>query len=184
LCDRDDRSLNPLIDEVVETCEAIDEAIAAVRRIATGLRPAALDHLGLSAALDEEAEQFTRRTGIPCELKVGELDETIPPQVETAAFRIFQESLTNVARHSQATRAEAACGVRDRKLVLSVRDDGVGLTPALVGSPDSLGLMGMSERAADAGGRVEFKPAAGRGTEVLLTIPLGNVIHPPTPIQP
>ena len=91
LADREDRSLNPLIDDLVETSAMIDETIHSVRRISSGLRPLALDHLGLAAALDEEAEQFSKRTGIECRLKIGEMEEPIQPEVQTAAFRIFQE---------------------------------------------------------------------------------------------
>jgi signal transduction histidine kinase len=182
LCDRDDRALNPLIDDLVESCAAIDDSITAVRRIASGLRPLALDHLGIVAALDEEAEQFERRTGIQCNLKVEAIDQAIPPEVETAVFRIFQECLTNVARHAKASRVDAVCGIRGRDFVLSVSDDGLGIEPAVIDKPDSLGLVGMQERAADAGGILEFKSGPGRGTEIVLTIPLDDEAEPlPSP---
>lgn len=174
LGNREDRSLNPAIDELVEASAMIDETIASVQRISSGLRPLALDHLGLAAALDEESEQFTKRTGIECNLKLGEIEDPLPPEVETAAFRIFQESLTNVARHSEAGKVEAECTVKGDVLMLTVLDDGVGIDPEIVCDKESLGLVGMFERAADAGGRVEFKAAAGRGTEMRLTIPLAG----------
>jgi signal transduction histidine kinase len=179
LSDRDDRSLNPLVDDLVESCAAIDDSITAVRRIASGLRPLALDHLGIAAALDEEAEQFERRTGIQCNLKVEAIDQAIPPEVETAAFRIFQECLTNVARHAKASRVDAVCSIRGRDFVLSVSDDGLGIGPAVIDKPESLGLVGMQERAADAGGILEFKSGPGRGTEVVLTVPLEDETGPP-----
>ena len=172
LSDRDDRSLNPAIDDLVETSAMIDETINAVRRISSGLRPLALDHLGLAAALDEEAEQFSKRTGIECRLKIGEMEESIPPGIQTAAFRIFQESLTNVARHADARVIDAECSTRDGVLNLTVSDDGVGIAPDAAGNPESLGLMGMLERAADAGGEIEFESPSGRGTRVVLAIPL------------
>jgi signal transduction histidine kinase len=152
LADREDRSLNPLIDDLVETSAMIDETIHSVRRISSGLRPLALDHLGLAAALDEEAEQFSKRTGIECRLKIGEMEEPIQPGVQTAAFRIFQEALTNVARHAEARVIDAECSTRDGVLKLTVRDDGVGIAPDAAGNTESLGLMGMLERAADVGG--------------------------------
>lgn len=172
LADRDDRSLNHAIDDLVETSAMIDETINAVRRISSGLRPLALDHLGLAAALDEEAEQFSKRTGIECRLKTGEMEESIRPEVQTAAFRIFQESLTNVARHADARVVEAECSTNDGVLILTVHDDGVGISPDAAGNPESLGLMGMLERAADTGGEVEFDSPSKGGTRVVLTIPL------------
>ena len=172
LTNREDRSLNPEIEHLVEASAMIDETIAAVRRIASGLRPLALDHLGLAAALDEEAEQFSKRTGIECHLTMGEMRSPIPPEVETAAFRIFQESLTNVARHAEASRIDAKCSTQEEVLTLTVSDDGVGLDPAGDEVPGSLGMIGMLERAADAGGKVEFKGASNQGTQVILTIPL------------
>lgn len=169
-----DQSVNPAIDELVEAAAMVDETLVAVRRIASGLRPAALDHLGLVAALKEEAEQFSRRTSIDCQLSVTDMEAELPPEVETAAFRIFQESLTNVARHAAAGHIEASCSASGDVLKLIVADDGVGIDPKMAGYPDSLGLVGMLERAADVGGTVEFKTAAGEGTKVTLSIPLGN----------
>ena len=178
LADRDDRSLNPMIDELVETSCMIDETIQAVQRISSDLRPRMLDDLGLAAALGEEAGQFTRRTGIECRLTVGEMPDTIPAEVETAAFRIFQESLTNVARHADALRIDAECGTAGDVLTLTVQDDGVGINPEVIDKPASLGLFGMFERASCAGGRVVINPVAGRGTRVVLAIPLHKVAPP------
>jgi signal transduction histidine kinase len=178
LANREDRSLNPLIDEVVEASATIDETINSVRRIAAGLRPLALDDLGLATALEEEAELFSRRTKIDCHLNVGKMEEFIPPEFEITTFRIFQESLTNVARHAQAHRIEAGCSIVGGVLVLTVRDDGVGIDPAAIRNPESLGLVGMFERAADAGGNLVFKSVAGHGTEVTLTIPIAPESSP------
>jgi signal transduction histidine kinase len=172
LTNREDRSLNPIIDEIVESLGTVDETITSVRRIASGLRPPALDHLGLDAALHEEADHFTRRTGVPCALKTAGLEMEIPPKVLTATFRIFQESLTNVARHAKADQVEAHCTVEADTLHLTVRDNGVGMDPAIATRPDSLGLLGMMERACNSGGSLIFNRCAGNGTEVDLTIPL------------
>lgn len=172
LADREDRALNPAIDELVESSAMIDETIIAVRRISSGLRPALLDHLGLAAALDEEAAQFSKRSGIECRLNIGEIEEKILPEVQTAAFRIFQEALTNVARHADARAIDATCSSSGGVLNLTVRDDGKGISPDAAGNSESLGLMGMLERAADVGGNVEFDSPSGRGTRVVLTIPL------------
>lgn len=168
----DGRAVNPAIDDLVEASGMLDETIESVRRISSGLRPPALDHLGLPAALDEEAEQFSRRTGIPCELEFGKMEAAIDPLVETTAFRIFQESLTNVARHSKASKVAARCEVSRDTLTMHVRDNGVGIDPALACNPVTLGLVGMRERASDVGGKLEFLSGAGEGTEVLLEVPL------------
>ena len=178
LSDREDRSLNPVIDELVEASGMVDETISSVRRISSGLRPPSLDDLGLAAALDEEADEFTRRTGIDCDLKIGDMDHPIPREVETAAFRIFQESLTNVARHSKARRIDPTCSIVGGVLTLTVVDDGIGINSEEIERPTSLGLVGMSERAADAGGNVDFRSAGGKGTEVVLTIPVSRSAKP------
>jgi signal transduction histidine kinase len=178
LADREDRSLNPLIDDLVETTAMIDDTIDSVRRIASGLRPLALDDLGLAAALTEEAEQFARRTGIECRMVAGDTVESLPPEVETAAFRIFQECLTNVARHANARRIDAEYSVANNVLVMKVRDDGVGIDPTVTANPASLGLVGMLERAADAGGKLEITSSPGEGTQVSLAVPLaGGMNH-------
>jgi len=172
LANLDNRSMNPAIDELVEAAAMVDDTIISVRRIASGLRPLALDHLGLAAALDEEVEQFSRHTGIECHLTVAGMAHDIPPEVETTTFRIFQESLTNVARHAEAHRIDAECSTREDVLTLTIQDDGVGIAPEVIEHPDSLGLVGMLERAADVGGKVEFDTSSGHGTKVVLTIPL------------
>ena len=174
----DDRSMNPAIDELVEAAAMVDDTIVSVRRIASGLRPLVLDHLGLAAALDEEVEQFSRRTGIECHLSVAGIGRDIPPDVETTTFRIFQESLTNVARHAKADRIDAECSTHGDVLTLKIQDDGVGIDPVLVVNPESLGLVGMLERAADVGGKVAFDSSSGQGTKVVLTIPLAVRAEP------
>lgn len=172
LADRNDRTLNPLIDDLVEASETIDETIDSVRRISSGLRPLTLDHLGLTAGMSEEATQFTRRTGIEVRVDMTEWETVLPAEVETTAFRIFQESLTNVARHASATVVEAQCKVTHDQLSLTIRDNGVGIDSAALSNPCSLGLAGMLERAAAVGGKVEFSALPERGTEVSLTVPL------------
>ena len=170
---RGDRSLNPLLDALVDASTTADEAIDSVRRIASGLRPLALDHLGLDTALREEAEQFTRRTGIPCRLDSGPMDEEIPPAARIAAFRIFQECLTNVARHAGVKVVEVRCAAADGSLTLDVRDHGAGFDLRKSDAAGaSSGLSGMRERAAFTGGRLVIKTAPGAGTRVIATLPL------------
>jgi signal transduction histidine kinase len=172
LSNRDDRSLNPAIDKLVDTAEMVDNTIISVQRIAAGLRPSALDDLGLPCALSQEAERFAKRTGIPCAIEVKEPETTISPEVETAVFRIFQESLTNIARHAHASKVEADCAENEGVLRLSVRDNGDGMDLSALNDPESLGLIGMMERAETIGGSVFFIQHPDEGTEVILTVPL------------
>ncbi|WP_265595026.1 sensor histidine kinase [Haloferula sp. BvORR071] len=168
---RDERALNPLTDRLVDVEGQVDDLILSVRRIATDLRPDALDELGLPVALKQEAERFVLRTGMPCELEVGELPEKLSPKVATAAFRIFQEALTNVVRHAQASRVQARCAATGEVLELAVADNGRGIGAGLEMDKQSLGLLGMRERAEMLGGKVNFTTAESGGTRVQASLP-------------
>jgi PAS domain S-box-containing protein len=152
----------------------IESSIGRVRTLATELRPAVLDSLGLLAAIEWETQQFTRRTGIPCthELPPG------PPAVDadrsTDVFRILQEALTNVARHAGAREVVVTLRFWRNELQLSVSDDGRGITAAEIASPQALGLVGMRERALLWDGTVEWRARDGGGTVVNLRLPLAN----------
>ncbi|MGH8746821.1 MAG: ATP-binding response regulator, partial [Burkholderiales bacterium] len=134
----------------------IDEAVRSVRGIATRLRPEALDELGLPAAIEWQASEFQRRTGVRCVTRVSGATPELDGERSIAAFRIFQELLTNVARHAGATRVDVALGEEDGDLVLTIEDDGRGIDQAAVSSRGSLGLLGMRERALQFGGTVEI----------------------------
>jgi signal transduction histidine kinase len=149
----------------------IDDTVGTVRRIATDLRPGVLDDLGLAAAVEWQAREFEHRTGIPCALRSTVDDGALDPVVSTAVFRIFQESLTNVARHSSASSVEVTLEHRDSDLVLEVFDNGIGIAPAETSNIRSIGLAGMRERAHLVGGGLSITGAAGAGTTVLLQIP-------------
>jgi len=172
LTDRADRSLNPMIDKLVETTEIVDSTILSVQRISAGLRPSALDHLGLAAALSEEAELFTQRTEIPCKFEIRDRLVPMSKEADTAVFRIFQESLTNVARHAHAAAVDASLSAEDGLMKLRVLDDGDGIPAAVMDDPKSLGLIGMLERAEHIGGSLTVRRRPQKGTEVILTVPL------------
>lgn len=174
LTDRADRSLNPIIDKLVETTEIVDDTINSVQRISAGLRPSALDHLGLAAALVEEAELFTQRTEILCTIEIHDSLVPMTKEADTVVFRIFQESLTNVARHANAAGVKADLTAADGFLKLCIRDDGDGINAAAVDDPESLGLIGMLERAENIGGSLTVRGLPQKGTEVVLTVPLGK----------
>lgn len=180
----DDRRLNPQIEELVEAGEMIDETINAVRRIATGLRPATLDHLGLMVALEEEASQFTRRSGIECRVDVERMELPVPEAIATAAFRVCQECLTNVIRHSGASRVDLVCETPGDELILRVNDNGMGCDSAVLSDPRSLGLIGMRERAEHYHGRLEILSVPDEGTSVTICLPLHSQGETPTQLKP
>lgn len=152
----------------------VDEMVGLVRRIAANLRPGVLDDFGIAAALDYHAQDFCERTGIECITEM-ELDETlITPEMATAAYRIAQEALTNVARHAKATRVTIGGRTTSDAFIIEVRDNGVGFTPLEAGRA-SLGMLGMRERAAELGGTVDFESEPGKGALVRLTIPYAVV---------
>lgn len=167
-----DRTVNHAIDKLVEISELVDDTITSVQRISAGLRPSALDNLGLGTALIDEAGQFTQRTGIPCSIVVEDLPEKLSSEVSTTTFRIFQESLTNVARHADARRIDSRVSCDKHLLRLMIHDDGKGIDPAVADDPKSLGLLGMLERAEHVGGEVVFLRNPDKGTDVILTVPL------------
>lgn len=162
------------------------EALEGVRRMALELRPTMLDDLGLVAAVEAFARQFSHRTAVPVEVRMSRRPERLPPEVELVAFRVIQEALSNVARHSGASRAEVRLDASPGLFSVSVADDGHGfeLETALDSRQRSLGLFGMRERAALVGGRLSLDSAPGRGTRVRLEIPAEGteVTSPPGPV--
>ncbi len=148
----------------------INEGVESVRTICTGLRPGVLDDLGLAAAIEWQANEFASRTGICCAVTVPGTDLSLDGDQATEFFRIFQECLTNVIRHAQAKSARVALYQENGDLVLVVADDGKGFLESDLS--DSLGLLGMKERAQVCGGNLEIASAPGNGTTVTLRVPL------------
>ena len=144
--------------------------IQSVRRISTELRPGVLD-LGLAAAVEWQVQEFQARSGIQCRVRLL-TREVFAPDVSTGLFRIFQETLTNVARHAKATRVVVVLQKQRDRVVLQIRDNGRGFAQADPSLSKSLGLLGMRERAAILGGRVNVSSAPGKGTTVTAWIPL------------
>ena len=161
----------PLIEKTDSMCALIDSSVQTVRKIATGLRPEMLDDMGLVAAVGWQAKDFQKRTGIRCRVKLPPETTKLDIDVSTTAFRIFQEILTNVARHSRATRVDIDLGVAEDRLSLDVCDNGVGIGEAELDGKKSLGLLGMHERALLFGGEVSITGSPGHGTRVAVTIP-------------
>ncbi len=149
----------------------IDGTVEAVQRLSSRLRPPLLDDLGVGAAIEWQAQEFASRSGIPCALHLEPIDDVLGEPESTALFRIFQEALTNVARHAHARHLEVTLRQLDEEIVLTVRDDGQGIHPAAVESPDSLGLIGMRERAENFGGTIAVASVDGVGTSVTVRMP-------------
>ncbi|HSR50213.1 MAG TPA: PAS domain S-box protein [Acidobacteriota bacterium] len=150
----------------------VDETIRSVRGILTALRPAVLDDLGLAAAVEWQAQEFQERTKIDCQLDCSAHEIELDQARATAVFRIFQEALTNVARHAEATQVEVKLGEAGGNLVLNVRDNGKGIEAGQSGGTHTFGILGMRERALLLGGQVEIAGQAGAGTTVSLRVPL------------
>ncbi len=151
----------------------IDQTIQLIRRISTELRPPILDDFGLKAAIEWQAGDFQNKTGIQCKLNL-DLQEELPIEKEKSIsiFRIFQEALTNVARHAAATRVVVDFHNRQNKLTLKIKDNGRGITPNEIIDKGSLGITGMKERAFSLGGELDIKGGPKKGTIIQFTIPL------------
>jgi DNA-binding NarL/FixJ family response regulator len=149
-----------------------DEVIQCVQKIATDLRPAVLDSLGLCAAVEWQTRDFQKHAGIPCRASVPEKDISVGHDTATAVFRILQESLTNVQRHANATRVDIVLRKEAGQLLLRIRDNGCGIPAEALNSPMSFGLTGMRERALLLGGQFEVWSQAESGTTIEVRMPL------------
>jgi PAS domain S-box-containing protein len=152
--------------------ELVDGMIVTLRRIASDLRPRTLDDLGLTAALEWQAQEFESRTGMRCRVTLPQEPLVLDTERSTAIFRIFQESLTNVARHAKATRVHARLEREVNQLIFEVRDNGRGFDPEEARARKSLGLVGMQERALLLNGELTLEGVPGAGTTMTLRIPL------------
>ena len=153
-----------------EALERIAGALDVVRRIATSLRPAVLDDIGLVAAVEWQAQQFAKGTGVRTTLDLPSSDPSLGSDARTTVFRIVQEALTNVARHAEARSVHIAIHVHAESVRVSVRDDGRGITDGELTDHRSLGLLGLRERAIAAGGVLTVEGRPRRGTTVTLTL--------------
>ncbi|MGE0394263.1 MAG: histidine kinase, partial [Vicinamibacterales bacterium] len=143
-----------IVDRVQTAMGHIDLVLATVRRMASALRPSALDHRDLVGALEDEARRVSAMSGIRVRL-ANRLDDTVDPDTATVAFRVFQEALTNVVRHSQASAVSTLITkLPNHRLMVYVRDNGVGIPDARLHARESLGLLGMHERARGVGGQL------------------------------
>jgi PAS domain S-box-containing protein len=166
--------------KIESSMRLVDDMIVTLRRIASDLRPRTLDDLGLAAALEWQGQEFERRTGIHCRVALPREPLNLDSERSITIFRIFQESLTNVARHAQATSVEARLEVEGDELIFSVHDNGKGFDPQEAKARKSLGLVGMQERAHLLNGEVSIEGIPGSGTTLMLRFP---VLPPAEPRQ-
>jgi PAS domain S-box-containing protein len=165
------RSQGEVRGRVIDMAAATDALIDTVRRISSELRPGILDEIGLLAAIEWQGDEFSRRTQVPCVVRAEVGDLQLERNLATAVFRIFQEALTNITRHANATRVDVALRLERGHLRLEVADDGVGV-PEISPRNSSLGLLGMRERARRCGGDCTVRRREPRGTIVSLSVPL------------
>jgi PAS domain S-box-containing protein len=162
-----------LLDSLRTLQRRAGEAAETVRHISHQLHPSILDDIGLEAALEQYCEEFEERSGIRTHFLARDVPDSIPREVAGSMYHIFQESLRNVSKHSQAAEVFVTLGTVDGALRLSVRDEGVGL-PEDSRTSAGIGITGMKERAHLINGKVSIESRAGEGTEVNVTVPLSN----------
>lgn len=162
-------------DEIIKSMgKLIDRTLEAVKRISSELRPALLDVMGLGSAIEQQAEEFQNRTDVECMVNIFPEETNLDKDLSTTIFRIFQEALTNVARHAKATKVWVDLDTSADELTLQVVDNGRGITEEQISSPTSFGLLSMRERLSPWGG--EFKISGGKdnGTTVNVEVPLSK----------
>ena len=159
-------------EKMKDAIALIDKTVITVRRIATQLRPSILDDLGLIAAMEWQSEEFEKRSEIKSIFSSNVSQLTINTDVATAVFRIFQESLTNVLRHSQATEVISFFRLENNIITLFIEDNGIGFKENEIKNKKTLGLLGMKERIQLINGKYEINGNSGKGTSVIITVPL------------
>lgn len=164
-----------IIEKTRAMSSLIDRTIQIVQKISAELRPGLLDDLGLIPAIEWQAQEFQNRTAIRCEMDLDAEPLELDSERSTAIFRVFQEALTNVARHSQASQITIKLKKAAGKLELRVSDNGIGIPEKAVSAADSLGLMGMRERLLPFGGELKISRASEKGTTLAVFVPLKDM---------
>jgi PAS domain S-box-containing protein len=149
----------------------VNSTIKTVQSLSSRLRPQMLDDLGLASAIEWQANEYKKRTGIKCKLELEEI-EGLEEKIPISVFRIFQAALTNIMVHSKAKSVSVKLALKDEILVLKIIDDGIGITQEQINSSKSFGIIGMHERANQINGRFELHTEKGKGTEILVTVPV------------
>jgi signal transduction histidine kinase len=168
----------PLRGQLEESISVAERAMEQVRTLSLNLRPSLLDDLGLVSALRWYLDRQEKRTGVPIRFYAPLITARLPAEIETAFFRIVQESLTNAFRYAQAKQVQVSLSLAGKTLELLVIDDGIGFDPAQARhkalSGASLGLLGMEERARLVGGEFSLKSEVGKGTEIRVILKISD----------
>lgn len=162
----------PLKKKINSLLDMIDASVESVQKISSKLRPGILDELGLIAAIEWQTEEFEKLTNIKCSLVLPKEEVILEKDKSTAIFRIFQEALTNIARHSQSNKAQISLLNHQSNIYLEIQDNGKGISQDQIKDFKSLGIHGMKERAIVFGGQVNIEGIAGKGTIVKVEIPI------------
>jgi len=166
----------PLLQKLEGLLELLNETVTSIRRISSELRPSLLDDLGLRSAMEWHIKEFERRSSIHSSISFSEDELLLPDSVKIAFFRILQESLTNVARHSQASHVSVELTHDNNVLVMHISDDGVGMNLSRLKEIRTWGILGMQERVDLMGGTFAIESSPGRGTHIRVTMPWKNTI--------
>jgi PAS domain S-box-containing protein len=165
-------SHEPLVEKTKSMVKLVDSTIKTVKKISSELRPVVLDDLGLAAAIEWQANEFQKRSGIQCDVSFVPDDIVLGRAISTTVFRIFQEALTNVIRHAGATKVAVSLEERNGEVFLGVQDNGKGITEQQMTDPKSFGLIGMRERVQFFGGEIKITGTRNKGTSLAITIPV------------
>jgi PAS domain S-box-containing protein len=166
-----------ILEQIEGMATKIDAAVHTVRKICSELRPSILDDFGLCAAIEWHAEDFQKRTGIRFVTRIDPAVSKVEKRLALVLFRIFQESVTNVLRHAEATTVKVSFKSKADNLVLKVADNGKGISKRQLSSPGSLGIIGMRERVRFWNGQLLFRSVRNRGTTMIVSIPLTSGDH-------
>ena len=164
-----------LLEKTNSIDEMISSSLSTVRKISSELRPAILDHLGLMPAITWQTEEFKKRTNIKCKLILSKQEISVDKERSTAVYRILQEALTNITRHSNASKVIVRLSQKDKMVILDVRDNGRGITREQKSNESTYGLIGMRERVFEWNGSIAIEGSRGKGTRLIAKIPLNLV---------
>lgn len=162
----------PWKERLKSTADLVESTIKKVQRISSELRPSLLDNLGLLAAMEWHAKEFTKKMGIPCKVHIGNRKINLNKEISITIFRIFQESLTNILRHAKATEVNVSLSVKSGRLFLEISDNGVGITEDQKHHPESFGLLGIQERVRALKGEFSIQGIPQKGTSLSINIPI------------
>jgi signal transduction histidine kinase len=158
-----------VLQKTNDTLQLLNETIKTVRRIATNLRPSMLDDLGLIEAIEWQSKEFEKRSGLTIIFESGIPHLPVSNAVATSLFRIYQEALTNIGRHANAKHVYSKLQLENDKVILIIKDDGIGFDMQTLGAKKTLGILGMKERTLMMGGRFEINSKAEDGTTIVIS---------------